>query len=94
VKGVAEPSLVLSTPKQPSDLDDGLRTSSEVAQPNLTDRTRRGEGAGRQVGKLCVAQEYADDSDGRGGSSRDGDANNRKNTRPITPALQQAIESH
>jgi hypothetical protein len=43
---------------------------------------------------LCVAQEYAHDSADRGGSSRDGDANNRKNTRTITPALQQAIEPH
>ncbi|UGY18123.1 CHAT domain-containing protein [Bradyrhizobium septentrionale] len=35
VKGVAEPSLVLSIPNQPSDLDDGLLTSSEVAQLKL-----------------------------------------------------------
>ena len=35
VKGVAEPSLALSIPKQPSDLDDGLLTSSEVAQLKL-----------------------------------------------------------
>lgn len=35
VKGVAEPSLVLSIPKQPSELDDGLLTSSEVAQLKL-----------------------------------------------------------
>jgi len=35
VKGLAEPSLVLSLPKQPSDLDDGLLTSSEVAQLKL-----------------------------------------------------------
>jgi CHAT domain-containing protein/Tfp pilus assembly protein PilF len=35
VKGLAEPSLALSTPKQPSDLDDGLLTSSEVAQLKL-----------------------------------------------------------
>lgn len=35
VKGVAEPSLVLSLPKQPSELDDGLLTSSEVAQLKL-----------------------------------------------------------
>jgi CHAT domain-containing protein len=31
VKGVAEPSLALSMPKQPSDSDDGLLTASEVA---------------------------------------------------------------
>jgi CHAT domain-containing protein len=35
VKGVAEPSLALSIPKQPSDLDDGLLTASEVAQLKL-----------------------------------------------------------
>ncbi|MBR1193450.1 tetratricopeptide repeat protein [Bradyrhizobium sp. AUGA SZCCT0160] len=35
VKGIAEPSLVLSIPKQPSELDDGLLTSSEVAQLKL-----------------------------------------------------------
>lgn len=35
VKGVAEPSLVLSIPKVPTDFDDGLLTSSEVAQLKL-----------------------------------------------------------
>jgi CHAT domain-containing protein/Tfp pilus assembly protein PilF len=35
VKGLAEPSLALSMPKQPSELDDGLLTSSEVAQLRL-----------------------------------------------------------
>ena len=35
VKGLAEPSLALSIPKQPSDLDDGLLTSSEIAQLKL-----------------------------------------------------------
>jgi CHAT domain-containing protein/Tfp pilus assembly protein PilF len=35
VKGLAEPSLALSIPAQPSDLDDGLLTSSEVAQLKL-----------------------------------------------------------
>jgi CHAT domain-containing protein/Tfp pilus assembly protein PilF len=35
VKGLAEPSLALSMPRQPSDLDDGLLTSSEVAQLKL-----------------------------------------------------------
>ena len=35
VKGLAEPSLVLSIPKQPSELDDGLLTASEVAQLKL-----------------------------------------------------------
>jgi CHAT domain-containing protein len=35
VKGVAEPALVLSLPKQPSELDDGLLTASEVAQLKL-----------------------------------------------------------
>ena len=35
VKGVAEPSLVLSLPQQPTDLDDGLLTASEVAQLKL-----------------------------------------------------------
>ena len=35
VKGLAEPSLVLSIPRPPSDLDDGLLTSSGVAQPKL-----------------------------------------------------------
>ncbi|MBN8987992.1 MAG: CHAT domain-containing protein [Rhizobiales bacterium] len=35
VKGIAEPSLVLSLPKQPSEFDDGLLTSSEVAQLKL-----------------------------------------------------------
>jgi len=44
VKGVAEPSLVLSIPKQPSGLGDGLLTSSEVVQPKLAHRARRGEG--------------------------------------------------
>jgi CHAT domain-containing protein len=35
VKGLAEPSLALTIPKQPSDLDDGLLTASEVAQLKL-----------------------------------------------------------
>jgi CHAT domain-containing protein/Tfp pilus assembly protein PilF len=35
VKGLAEPSLALSTPAQPSDLDDGLLSASEVAQLKL-----------------------------------------------------------
>jgi CHAT domain-containing protein len=35
VKGLAEPSLALSLPKQPTDLDDGLLTASEVAQLKL-----------------------------------------------------------
>ena len=35
VKGVAEPSLALSIPAHPSDLDDGLLTASEVAQLKL-----------------------------------------------------------
>ena len=35
VKGVAEPSLVLSIPKQPTEFDDGLLTASEVAQLKL-----------------------------------------------------------
>jgi CHAT domain-containing protein len=35
VKGIAEPSLALSIPKEPSDLDDGLLTASEVAQLKL-----------------------------------------------------------
>src|SRR5262249_2836002 len=35
VKGLAEPSLALSMPEQPSDLDDGLLTASEVAQLKL-----------------------------------------------------------
>jgi len=32
VKGLAELSLVLSIPKQPTEFDDGLLTASEVAQ--------------------------------------------------------------
>ena len=35
VKGLAEPSLALSIPEQPSELDDGLLTASEVAQLKL-----------------------------------------------------------
>ena len=35
VKGLAEPSLALTLPKQPSDMDDGLLTASEVAQLKL-----------------------------------------------------------
>ena len=35
IKGLAEPSLALSVPPQPSDLDDGLLTASEVAQLKL-----------------------------------------------------------
>ena len=35
VKCVAEPSLVLSIPRQPTEFDDGLLTSSEVAQLKL-----------------------------------------------------------
>ena len=31
IKGVAEPSLALSLPRQPTALDDGLLTASEVA---------------------------------------------------------------
>jgi CHAT domain-containing protein len=35
IKGLAEPSLALSTPRQPTDLDDGLLTASEIAQLQL-----------------------------------------------------------
>jgi CHAT domain-containing protein len=35
VKGLGEPSLALSIPDQPSELDDGLLTASEVAQLKL-----------------------------------------------------------
>jgi CHAT domain-containing protein/tetratricopeptide (TPR) repeat protein len=35
IKGLAEPSLALTLPKRPSDLDDGLLTASEVAQLKL-----------------------------------------------------------
>jgi CHAT domain-containing protein len=35
VKGLAEPSLALTLPKQPTDTDDGLLTASEVAQLKL-----------------------------------------------------------
>ena len=35
IKGVAEPSLALSIPQQPTALDDGLLTASEVAQLKL-----------------------------------------------------------
>jgi CHAT domain-containing protein/Tfp pilus assembly protein PilF len=35
IKGLAEPSLVLSIPARPSDRDDGLLTASEVAQLKL-----------------------------------------------------------
>jgi CHAT domain-containing protein len=35
VKGLGEPSLALTLPHQPSDLDDGLLTASEVAQLKL-----------------------------------------------------------
>ena len=35
VKGLGEPSLALTLPAQPSDLDDGLLTASEVAQLKL-----------------------------------------------------------
>jgi CHAT domain-containing protein len=35
IKGLAEPSLALTLPKQPSEIDDGLLTASEVAQLKL-----------------------------------------------------------
>jgi CHAT domain-containing protein len=35
VAGLAEPSLALTLPKQPTELDDGLLTASEVAQLKL-----------------------------------------------------------
>src|SRR5262249_48969193 len=35
IKGLGEPSLALTLPKQPSELDDGLLTASEVAQLRL-----------------------------------------------------------
>jgi CHAT domain-containing protein len=35
IKGLAEPSLALTLPKEPSDLDDGLLAASEVAQLKL-----------------------------------------------------------
>jgi CHAT domain-containing protein/tetratricopeptide (TPR) repeat protein len=35
VKGLAEPSLALSLPRQPSELDDGLLTASEISQLKL-----------------------------------------------------------
>jgi CHAT domain-containing protein/tetratricopeptide (TPR) repeat protein len=35
IKGLAEPSLALTIPKQPSETDDGLLTASEVAQLKL-----------------------------------------------------------
>src|SRR5205814_9386425 len=34
-QGLAEPSLALTLPKQPTELDDGLLTASEVAQLKL-----------------------------------------------------------
>ncbi|WP_247493519.1 MULTISPECIES: CHAT domain-containing protein [unclassified Bradyrhizobium] len=37
IKDVGEPSLALSIPDQPSELDDGLLTASEVAQLKLDD---------------------------------------------------------
>jgi CHAT domain-containing protein len=35
IKDLSEPSLAFSMPKQPSDLDDGLLTASEIAQLKL-----------------------------------------------------------
>jgi CHAT domain-containing protein len=35
VKGLGEPSLALTIPSEPSELDDGLLTASEVAQLKL-----------------------------------------------------------
>jgi CHAT domain-containing protein len=35
IKGLAEPSLALTLPKEPSEMDDGLLTASEVAQLKL-----------------------------------------------------------
>ena len=35
IKGLAEPSLALTLPKNPNDIDDGLLTASEVAQLKL-----------------------------------------------------------
>jgi CHAT domain-containing protein/tetratricopeptide (TPR) repeat protein len=35
IKGLAEPSLVLTIPARPSDVDDGLLTASEIAQLSL-----------------------------------------------------------
>jgi CHAT domain-containing protein len=35
VRGLAEPALVLTLPAEPTDLDDGLLTASEVAQLKL-----------------------------------------------------------
>jgi CHAT domain-containing protein len=35
IKGLAEPSLALTIPRQPTDIDDGLLTASEVAQLKL-----------------------------------------------------------
>jgi CHAT domain-containing protein len=35
VKGIGEPSLALTIPANPTDIDDGLLTSSEVAQLKL-----------------------------------------------------------
>jgi CHAT domain-containing protein len=35
IKGLAEPSLALTLPKEPSETDDGLLTASEVAQLKL-----------------------------------------------------------
>jgi CHAT domain-containing protein len=46
VKGVAEPSLVLSIPRTPTDFDDSLLTASEIAQLKLN-AALIGEGAAR-----------------------------------------------
>jgi CHAT domain-containing protein len=35
IKGIGEPALLLSLPKQPTELDDGVLTASEVAQLKL-----------------------------------------------------------
>lgn len=35
IKGLAEPALVLTPPKEPTELDDGLLTASEIAQLKL-----------------------------------------------------------
>ena len=52
IKGLAEPSLALTLPKQPSDLDDGLLTASEVSAA----QAQRGLGGALSVQYDCGGQ--------------------------------------
>jgi hypothetical protein len=68
VKGFGKPSLALTLPAKPTQLDDGLLTASEVAQlkRRLGGAVGLQHGGGRQAPKHCRASRAPSSMPGRG----------------------------